>query len=134
MRTEGSRAFREASPPLGRRRSDPYYSFVTDRLTLAHALEDAGITRDKAEHVASTIFDAIQDNVARKSDLRELGQELRSEIHALGQELRSETHALGQELRLEMARMEQRLTRRGIGAAVVMVTIILAAMRYLGHG
>jgi len=50
------------------------------------------------------------------------------------QELRSEMHALGPEFRLEMAQMEQRLTRRGIGALVVMVAIILAAMRYLGHG
>jgi len=33
-----------------------------------------------------------------------------------------------------MTETEQRLARRGIGAAVVMVTIVLAAMRYLGHG
>jgi len=42
-------------------------------------------------------------------------------------------HALGQGPRPEMAQMEQRPTRRRIGAAAVMVTIILAAMRYLGH-
>ena len=79
---------REPSPPLGRRRCDPYYSFVTDRLARAHALADAGRTRDRAEHVASTIFDATQGNVARRSDLREQGQELRSETRALGEELR----------------------------------------------
>ena len=34
---------------------------MSDRLALAHAIEDAGIPRDKAQRVA--IFDAIHDNV-----------------------------------------------------------------------
>lgn len=37
---------------------------MTDRLTLARALEEGGIARDAAEHIATGIFDAIQDNVA----------------------------------------------------------------------
>ncbi len=32
----------------------------TDRLTLARAFEDAGVERDKAEHVADVVFDAIR--------------------------------------------------------------------------
>ena len=49
---------------------------MTDRLTLARALEQGGIAREPAENIASTIFDAIHDNVATKTDLRELEQRL----------------------------------------------------------
>jgi hypothetical protein len=36
---------------------------MSDRLTLANAIEDAGIQRAKAERVASVIIDVIDDNV-----------------------------------------------------------------------
>jgi hypothetical protein len=39
---------------------------MSDRRALANAIEDAGISRDKAQRVASVIFDAINDNVATK--------------------------------------------------------------------
>src|SRR5437879_171641 len=42
---------------------------MTDRLTLAHALEEGGIARDAAEHNATEILDAIHDNVATKADV-----------------------------------------------------------------
>jgi hypothetical protein len=41
----------------------------TDRLTLARAFEDAGVERDKAEHVSDVVFDAIRENVATKVDI-----------------------------------------------------------------
>jgi hypothetical protein len=41
----------------------------TDRRTLARAFEDAGVERDKAEHVADLVFDAIRENVATKVDI-----------------------------------------------------------------
>ena len=50
---------------------EPYEAVMTDRLTLAHALENGGISRDAAEHIATEIFDAIHDNVATKTDVRE---------------------------------------------------------------
>jgi hypothetical protein len=37
---------------------------MSDRLTLAHAFEDAGIARDKAEGLATAGLNAIRDNVA----------------------------------------------------------------------
>ena len=43
---------------------------MSDRLALADAIEDAGIPRDKAQRVASVIFDAIDDNVATKADVQ----------------------------------------------------------------
>ena len=43
---------------------------MSDRLALAHAFEDAGIVREKAEQLATAVLAAIRDNVATKSDLR----------------------------------------------------------------
>jgi 2-phosphoglycerate kinase len=45
---------------------------MTDRLTLTRALEGAGIKSEAADRIASEIYDAIHDNVATKTDLREL--------------------------------------------------------------
>ena len=82
---------------------------MADRLTLAHAIEDAGIERTKAEALAGAIFDAVHDNVATKVDIKELRaetkadiQELRSDLKADIQELRSELKADIQELRSEL--------------------------------
>jgi len=55
---------------------------AADRLALAHAIEDAGIARDKAERVASAIFDAINDNVATKADLFAVRSDLAAAIAA----------------------------------------------------
>ena len=42
---------------------------MSDRLALANAIEDAGIPRDKAQRVASVIFDAI----GRRTDDTRIG-------------------------------------------------------------
>jgi hypothetical protein len=42
---------------------------TTTELQLAKAFRDAGIEQPKAEALATTIFDAIRDNVATKSDV-----------------------------------------------------------------
>jgi len=49
---------------------------MTDRLTLTRAFEGAGLKSDDAERIATEIYDAIHDNVATKTDLRELEQRL----------------------------------------------------------
>jgi hypothetical protein len=80
---------------------------MTDRLSLTNALADADIDRQKAERIATEIFDAIHDNVATKADLREL------------------------ELRLE-ARIDRIVVR--LGSLIVILTgVVLAAIRYLPH-
>ena len=56
---------------------------ATNEMQLAKAFRDAGFPQDKAEAVSETIFAAIRDNVATKSDLQVLGLELRREIQAL---------------------------------------------------
>jgi hypothetical protein len=80
---------------------------MTDRLSLTNALADANIDRQKAERIATEIFDAIHDNVATKADLREL------------------------ELSLH-ARIDRVVVR--LGTLIVAVAgLILAAIRYLPH-
>ncbi|HEY2616144.1 MAG TPA: hypothetical protein VGI78_02290 [Acetobacteraceae bacterium] len=56
---------------------------MTDRLTLAHAFEGAGIGREAAERIAVAVFDAIRDNVATKSDLAILKADLERSLHRL---------------------------------------------------
>lgn len=53
---------------------------LTDRLSLTNALADADIDRQKAERIATEIFDAIHDNVATKQDLQLLKAELEARI------------------------------------------------------
>jgi hypothetical protein len=54
----------------------------TDRLALAHVLEEAGIQREGAEKVASAICDAIHDNLASKADIARV--EARLELGSAG--------------------------------------------------
>ena len=49
---------------------------MTDRLTLTRALEGSGMQSEAAERIATEIYDAIHDNVATKTDLRDLEQRL----------------------------------------------------------
>jgi hypothetical protein len=81
---------------------------MTDRLSLTNALADANIDRQKAERIATEIFDAIHDNVATKQDL----QLLRTEIEA----------------KIDLVR-HQLLTRLG-GLVVAVAGLLFAALHY----
>lgn len=81
---------------------------MTDRLTLAHALEEGGASRDAAEHIATEIYDAIHANVATKTDLG---------------------HAVATP-RAEMREMEQRIIIRLSALVVVVVTVLFGALHY----
>jgi len=48
----------------------------TDRLTLTRALESGGMASEAADRIATEIYDAIHNNVATKTDLREMEQRL----------------------------------------------------------
>ena len=50
---------------------------MSDRLTLTRALEGSGMESAAAERIATEIYDAIHDNVATKTDLRDLEQRLK---------------------------------------------------------
>ena len=79
---------------------------MTDRLSLTNALADANIDRQKAERIATEIFDAIHDNVATKADVDRLG----ACIDQVESGLRAEMREL--ELRLER-RIDRTVVRLG---------------------
>ncbi|MBO0735252.1 MAG: hypothetical protein J2P48_01580 [Alphaproteobacteria bacterium] len=78
---------------------------MTDRLTLTRALESSGMESQAADRIATEIYDAIHDNVATKTDLRELEQRLNLRFEQLER------------------RMDGMVTR--LGALVVVVTGLL---------
>jgi hypothetical protein len=92
---------------------------MSDRLALANAIEDAGIPRDKAQRVASVIFDAIHDNVATKADVLALGVALEPKF--------ARQDVAIERLRSTLREMESRITLRlgGIVAAGVAVIVVL---------
>ena len=67
---------------------------TTNELILAKAFRDAGFPQDKAEAVAQTIFDAIRDNVATKSDIQLSAAALRQDIQATAAAWRQDIQAL----------------------------------------
>jgi hypothetical protein len=83
---------------------------MTDRLSLTNALADADIDRQKAERIATAIFDAIHDNVATKNDVL----------------------ALEHRMLLRFAEIEARIDRVVVrlGSLMVMLTGLLFAASY----
>ncbi len=110
---------------------------MTDRLSLTNALADASIDRQKAERIATEIFDAIHDNVATKQDLQHTEAALKAEITAVQAEMitavRADLSALEQRMLLRFAELEHRLTERFASVMVMLTGIVLAAIRYLPH-
>jgi hypothetical protein len=107
---------------------------MTDRLSLTNALADANIERQKAERIATEIFDAIHDNVATKQDLQHTEAALKAELKAEITAVRTEVSELEQRMLLRFAELEHRLTVRFASVMVVLTGIVLAAIRYLPHG
>ena len=105
---------------------------MTDRLTLARALEKGGIARDAAEHIATEIFDAIHDNLATKADLQRVEAALKADIAALRADTKADIAALRAEIgavRGELALVEHRLMTR-LGGMIAAATGILIAIHY----
>jgi hypothetical protein len=72
---------------------------MSDRLTLANAIVDAGIERAKAERMASVIIDVIHDSVATKADIGTV----RGEITATKDDLKANIAAVRGELKADIA-------------------------------
>jgi hypothetical protein len=60
---------------------------MSDRLALAHAIEDAGIPRDKAEVVATAIARFVEGNAATKADVERAEANLKAEIATVRTEI-----------------------------------------------
>lgn len=111
---------------------------MTDRLSLANALAEAKIDRPAAERIATEIFDAIQGNVATKSDLERLEagtkadlERLEAGLQTLRAELKTDTAALEQRMLLRFTELEHRLTVRFASVMVVLIGLLFGALRYL---
>jgi len=105
---------------------------MTDRLSLTNALADANIDRQKAERIATEIFDAIHENVATKADIDRLG----TRIDQVESSLKTDMAAVRAEMRELELRLEVRIDRIVVrlgSVMVILVGIILAAIRYLPH-
>ena len=76
----------------------------SDRLSLTNALVEANINCEKAERIATEIYDAIHDNVATKQDMQAL------------------------EAKLEL--VKHQLTTRLGGLMVVLAGLLFAALHY----
>jgi hypothetical protein len=87
---------------------------MTDRLSLTNALANANIDRQKAERIATEIFDAIHDNVATKGALDRVETVLKADINRL-------------EASIELVK-HQLITRLG-GLIVVAAGLLFAALR-----
>jgi len=110
---------------------------MSDRLTLANAIEDAGIERSKAERVASAIVDVIHDNVATKADLAATKNDLQVEIRAVRTDLQTEIRTVRTDLqieiravRTEMVQLGHALTMRGLAGLIAGGGILFAALHY----
>ena len=131
---------------------------MTDRLSLTNALADANIDRQKAERIATEIFDAIHDNVATRQDLQNVEAALRVDIAAVETALKADIAAVETALKADIAAVETALkadiaavraelrevelsleakvdrTVVRLGSLIVILAgVILAAIRYLPH-
>jgi hypothetical protein len=108
---------------------------VSDRLALAHAIEDAGIPREKAEGMATAIARFVEGNVATKADVQASEARLRAEINATEAALHTLVASEAARLdagtsgvRADLVLVEHRLMTRLGGLAVVLSGIIIAAL------
>jgi hypothetical protein len=95
---------------------------MSDRLALAHVIEDAGIPRDKAENVATAIARFVEGSAATKADVDRAEAALKVEIAVV----RAEIVRLDAKVEMLAGRTFNRL-----GALVGVVAGILFAALHL---
>jgi hypothetical protein len=86
---------------------------MSDRLALAHVIEDAGIPRDKAENLATAISRFVEGSSATKADVTAV---------------RTEVQASEARLNARIDLVEHRLLTRLGGLIVVVGGILFAAL------
>jgi hypothetical protein len=95
---------------------------MSDRLALAHVIEDAGIPRDKAENVATAIARFVEGSAATKADVDRAEAALKVELAGV----RAEIVRLDAKVEMLAGRTFNRL-----GALVAVVAGILFAALHL---
>jgi hypothetical protein len=95
---------------------------MADRLSLAHAIEKAGINREIAEQIAVEIDDLVRENVATKPDIALLRTELKADLRELELRLDARFEAVGRQI-------DRVVTRLG-ALIVVLAGLLFAALHY----
>jgi hypothetical protein len=106
---------------------------MSDRLALAHVIEDAGIPRDKAENVATAIARFVEGSAATKADIDRVEAALKADIAAVRADLRQvETRLAGEitSARGDIGRTQDRVVIRLSGVMVVLLGILFAALKW----
>jgi hypothetical protein len=97
---------------------------VSDRLALAHAIEEAGIERAKAEAVATAIARFVEGSAATKADVQAAEAALKADILELKTAVRTDLTRLDGRIDL----VEHRLLTRLGGLMVVLAGLLFAAL------
>jgi hypothetical protein len=110
---------------------------VSDRLALAHVIEDAGIPREKAEAVATAIARFIEGSAATKADVDRVEATLKADIARVEATLKADIAGLRAEVRADIARLDAKIEQIGsrtfnrLGTLVVVVATLLFAALHL---
>ena len=121
---------------------------MSARLALAHAIEEAGIAREKAEDIASAVVRLVEGGSATKADLLAQSAELKTEVAAFRGDLkadiaagraditelrtasRTDLQVQGTELKAEIAVVRAELQ---VGGMLVGFIAVLGAIAYGFH-
>ncbi len=104
-----------------------------DTLKYSESLKEAGVDEKQAAAHAHALRNAIEDDLASKSDLKQEVGLLRSDMEKMGTELRSDMEKMGTELRSDMEKMETRLMGE-IGKLDAVMKIILGLCAAIAVG
>jgi hypothetical protein len=95
---------------------------MSDRLALAHVIEDAGIERGKAEDIASAIARFVEGSAATKGDVDRVEAALKADIAGVRADIAA--------VRSDMGRMQDRIVIRLSGVMVVLLGVLFAALKW----
>jgi hypothetical protein len=115
---------------------------MSDRLALAHAIEEAGIERAKAEGMATAIVRFVEGSVATKADLERTTAALKADVEAVKTDvaavkadvarveaaLKAEVNALALRLNARIDLLTHQLLTRLGGLMVVLAGLLFAAL------
>jgi hypothetical protein len=105
---------------------------MSDRLALAHAIEEAGIPREKAENVATAIARFIEGSSATKADVERTEAALRTDIARVETNLKLEIASVRTEITKLDAKVEQIGSRafNRLGALVAAGVAVIVALQH----
>jgi hypothetical protein len=99
-----------------------------DTLKLARALRDANFSAEQADGMASAIAEAVQTDLATKSDLREMELRAQTGLRELELRLDGKIATLGADLRAEIAATKADIVKWVFGAIGFQTLVLLGAL------